>query len=76
MGVQEALRRGSSDPQARKRWSEEARGRAERDLSWEVVAGRFEALVHRAMQDAAERRRSESRNGGAVSEEQAGPEAL
>jgi len=40
----EALRRASTSPEARKRWGQEARVRAERELAWTEVGRRVEAL--------------------------------
>lgn len=72
----EAIRRASSAPEARKRWGDEARRRAEADLCWEVVAGRFEALLRRARNSAAERKRQNGkRAAGPVQDETPGPES-
>lgn len=40
----EALRRASMSPDARKRWSQRARERAERELAWTQVARKIEGL--------------------------------
>ncbi len=40
----EALRRASTSPDARKRWSQRARERAEKELAWTQVARRIEGL--------------------------------
>jgi len=72
----DVIRRASSAPQARKRWGDEARRRAETELCWEVVAGRFEALIRRARQSAAERQRQkDKRKPNSVPDETPDPES-
>ena len=49
----EALRRAASSPAARKRWSESGRRLAEEELSWPIIADRFETVFHEALERSA-----------------------
>jgi glycosyltransferase involved in cell wall biosynthesis len=50
-GWVDALRRAVSAPQARRRWGQNARALAVRDLAWERVGARFQDLLERLLEE-------------------------